>query len=110
LFEKIARGVPPGIFLFDNVKNMRYNYVKEMHKLCQMEDNMLALLKSLAPAIIGHAFGWLDSRALIIPKKDLAGVAQRLGTTPEALQAENVGLVGEGLNIAGEYLQEHWGL
>lgn len=71
---------------------------------------MLGFLKVFLSAAIPHAFGWLDSRALIIPKKDLQSVAQRLGVTPEALQAENTGAVGAALNMAGEYLQEHWGL
>lgn len=69
-------------------------------------DMLLNFLKFAVP----HVFTWLDTRALVIPKSKLSDVAARLGVTPEALQAENIGIVGEGLNLAGQYLNEHWGL
>ncbi len=67
---------------------------------------MLGFLKFLVP----HLFTWLDTRALVIPKSKLIQVAANLGVTPEQLQAENIGIVGSGLDMAGEYLHEHWGL
>ncbi len=68
------------------------------------------MLLNFLKFVIPHVFAWADTRALVIPKSKLASVAANLGVTPEALQAENIGVVGSGLEMAGQYLSEHWGL
>jgi pantothenate kinase type III len=69
---------------------------------------MLRFLSGFIGPIVSHAFTWLDDRALVIPKKDLASIAAAAGTTPEALQSAQKSVVTSILDIAGEYLQEHW--
>ncbi len=70
----------------------------------------LWFISNLLKPSIEHAFGWLSTRALIIPAEKLTAVAAAAGVTPEALQSANKTVVTEGLDLAGEYMAKHWGL
>jgi hypothetical protein len=71
---------------------------------------LISVLKTWAPFLVGHIFDWLEERALVIRKSDLAGVAAAAGITPEALQESLKTVEKSGLGYAEEYLQKHWGI